>query len=52
VQFGLQITGAVGDPTADELAEAREPEKLAPPASGAVEAPGEKVVSLDAFRKK
>ncbi len=53
VQFGLQLTGAVAETTADEDAEAREPEKLAPPtASGPAEAPGEKVVSLDAFRKK
>jgi hypothetical protein len=53
VQFGLQLTGAVPETTADEDAEAREPEKLAPSAaSGPAEAPGEKVVSLDAFRKK
>lgn len=53
VQFGLQLTGAVAEPTQDEAAEAREPEKLSPPpASGPAEAPGEKVVSLDAFRKK
>jgi hypothetical protein len=54
VQFGLQLTGAVALPTDDEKAETAEPERLAPPASasGATEAPGEKVVSLDAFRKK
>jgi hypothetical protein len=54
VQFGLQLTGAVALPSDDEQAEAGEPEKLAPPAtaSGPAEAPGEKVVSLDAFRKK
>jgi hypothetical protein len=51
VQFGLQLTGAQALPTDDEKAEAREPEKLAAPAAAA-EAPGEKVVSLDAFRKK
>ena len=53
VQFGLQLTGAIAEPTADDEAEAKEPEKLAAPAaSGPAEAPGEKVVSLDAFRKK
>lgn len=52
VQFGLQLTGAVAETTADEVAEASEPEKAGEPASGPVEAPGEKVVSLDAFRKK
>jgi len=52
VQFGLQLTGAVAETTADEDAEAKEPEKLAAPATGPTEAPGEKVVSLDAFRKK
>jgi hypothetical protein len=55
VQFGLTLTGAVGLPTDDEVAEAEEPTRLgqavvaAPVAS---EAPGEKVVSLDSFRKK
>jgi hypothetical protein len=54
VQFGLQLTGAVGLPTEDETAEAAEPSKLAPAVAtpAASEAPGEKVVSLDAFRKK
>ncbi|MEO7222006.1 MAG: SspB family protein [Devosia sp.] len=55
VQFGLQLTGAVGLPTEDEVAEASEPSKLTPATAGApvaTEAPGEKVVSLDAFRKK
>ncbi len=57
VQFGLQLTGAVPLPTEDDKAEAKEPTKLvpsnaaaAPPAAS--EAPGEKVISLDAFRKK
>ncbi len=53
VQFGLQLTGAVADPTEDERAEGAEPGTAAAPAAPvAVEAPGEKVVSLDAFRKK
>ncbi len=53
VQFGMQLTGAVAEPTADEQAEEKEAEKLAAPTtSGPSEAPGEKVVSLDAFRKK
>jgi hypothetical protein len=54
VQFGLQLTGAVPLPTEDEKAEAVEPAKLpaAPPAAVVAEKPGEKVVSLDAFRKK
>src|ERR1044072_7963539 len=33
VQFGLQLTGAVGLPTEDETAEAREQSQLTPPAS-------------------
>ena len=53
VQFGLQLTGAVALPTDDETAEAAEPARLeAAEAPAAIEAPGEKVVSLDAFRKK
>lgn len=54
VQFGLQLTGAVALPTDDETAEAAEPARLVPAAAtpAASEAPGEKVVSLDAFRKK
>ncbi|MEO6395508.1 MAG: SspB family protein [Devosia sp.] len=52
VQFGLQLNGAAGLPTDDEKAEALEAQKLAPPSAAASEAPGEKVVSLDAFRKK
>jgi hypothetical protein len=54
VQFGLQLTGAVALPTDDEIAEGEEPTKLVPAAAvpAATEAPGEKVVSLDAFRKK
>ena len=53
VQFGLQLTGAVALPTDDETAEAAEPARLeAAEAPAATEAPGEKVVSLDAFRKK
>jgi len=53
VQFGLQLTGATAAPSEDELAERGEPDKQAEPAApAAAEAPGEKVVSLDAFRKK
>ena len=55
VQFGLQLTGAVALPTDDERAESSEPTQLIPsttPSTVANEAPGEKVVSLDAFRKK
>ena len=57
VQFGLQLTGARRCPTEDEAAEATEPPREPPAASrppqpAASEAPGEKVVSLDAFRKK
>lgn len=53
VQFGLQLNGAAALPTDDEKAEAAEAEKLAPTGkTAASEAPGEKVVSLDAFRKK
>jgi uncharacterized protein len=55
VQFGLQLTGAVSLPTEDESAEAAEPARIASAeahAPAASEAPGEKVVSLDAFRKK
>ncbi len=54
VQFGLQLTGAAALPTEDDTAEAGEQAQIAPAASApaANEAPGEKVVSLDAFRKK
>jgi len=53
VQFGLQLTGAVAETTEDERADSAEADKPAPPAaSGPAEATGEKVVSLDAFRKK
>ena len=58
VQFGLQLTGAVALPTEDEMAERKEPTRLVPsvapatPSAPANEAPGEKVISLDAFRKK
>jgi len=52
VQFGLELKSSAPLPTDDEKAEAKEPDKLAPPAAVAAEAPGEKVVSLDAFRKK
>ena len=56
VQFGLQLTGATPLATDDDKAEAKE--ALAPAAAttpappAAAEAPGEKVISLDAFRKK
>jgi hypothetical protein len=53
VQFGMQLTGATLEASGDELAESRdEAATAAPAAPGASEAPGEKVVSLDAFRKK
>ncbi|MBI4923471.1 MAG: hypothetical protein HY834_17165 [Devosia nanyangense] len=54
VQFGLQLTGAAEMPTEDEKAEAAEPAKLTsvPATPAPAETPGEKVVSLDSFRKK
>lgn len=54
VQFGLELKSSVPLPTDDEKAEAAEPAKLPAAAapSGPVEPAGEKVVSLDAFRKK
>ena len=53
VQFGLQLTGAAALPTDDEVADATQPANGEPaPAPAPTEAPGEKVVSLDAFRKK
>jgi uncharacterized protein len=53
VQFGMELKGGLAVPTDDEKAEAAEPAKLAaPPTPAASEVPGEKVVSLDAFRKK
>jgi hypothetical protein len=58
VQFGLEIKSAIPLPTDDEKAEIGEPARLAPaaaaapPPSPASEPAGEKVVSLDAFRKK
>lgn len=55
VQFGLQLTGATAEGE-QEKTDGPEPPKLAPvpapaPAAGQ-DKPGEKVVSLDAFRKK
>jgi uncharacterized protein len=57
VQFGLQLTGAVPLEGEEAKPEMPEPTKLAPAAAGTVVAPppdkpGEKVISLDAFRKK
>jgi uncharacterized protein len=54
VQFGLQLTGAAPLPSDDELSESAESTTDVPatPAPAATQAPGEKVVSLDAFRKK
>lgn len=53
VQFGLQLTGAVAEGAEDGAQETRGDDQPAKPAaSGPAEAPGEKVVSLDAFRKK
>jgi len=54
VQFGLQFdpAGAVTATEGEEI-KAEEPAKALPPSNEAVpEAPGEKVVSLDSFRKK
>jgi hypothetical protein len=54
VQFGLQLTGAPEG--GEEKTDNPEPPKLVPAAAGAApappEKPGEKVVSLDSFRKK
>jgi hypothetical protein len=55
VQFGMEIKGAVPLNSEDDVAEAAEPSKLGAPApapAAPIEVPGEKVVSLDAFRKK
>ena len=58
VQFGMELKSAPPLPSADDKAEAAEPTQLpvpaaaAAPASGASQPAGEKVVSLDAFRKK
>jgi hypothetical protein len=52
VQFGLQLTGATAAPGPDEAAEHEPASPAAPAPPAAAEAPGEKVVSLDAFRKK
>jgi hypothetical protein len=56
VQFGLELKSSAPLPTEDEAAEAKEPARLGalptPAAPVATEATGEKVVSLDAFRKK
>jgi len=57
VQFGLELKSSTPLPTEDETAEATEPTKLVPSTAAAVpsaatEPAGEKVVSLDAFRKK
>jgi hypothetical protein len=55
VQFGLQLTGAVSPDGEEEKTPSIEPPKLSPAANPPTvppEKPGEKVVSLDAFRKK
>lgn len=52
VQFGLQLNGAQALPTDDEKAETAETEFAPVPLPAPAQAPGEKVVSLDAFRKK
>ena len=51
VQFGLQLTGATAQEDGGP-AEAADGEAAAPPPPAASQAPGEKVVSLDSFRKK
>ncbi len=58
VQFGLQLTGATATPSEDEITEtSQETKTLASAMASSVapaaqEKPGEKVISLDAFRKK
>ena len=55
VQFGLQLTGAVSAEGEEDKPAVVEPPKLptaANPPSPTPDKPGEKVVSLDAFRKK
>jgi len=57
VQFGLQLTGATAAPSDDETAEMGQEAKtlaaaVASAAPAPLEKPGEKVISLDAFRKK
>jgi hypothetical protein len=52
VQFGLELKSTVALPTDDEKAESSEPASLPAAPSAAVEPAAEKVVSLDAFRKK
>ena len=54
VQFGLELKSAVPLPDSDEAAEIEASSGDAPPAPAPVasESSGEKVVSLDAFRKK
>ena len=57
VQFGLELKSSAPLPTEAEAAEAKEPTRLGAPvapaaAPVAAEASGEKVGSLDAFRKK
>lgn len=55
VQFGLQLTGATTPGAEHEGADTAQAPKLEAalvPSGGAQEKPGEKVISLDAFRKK
>ncbi len=53
VQVGMEMKSVQPLPSDDDKAEANEQPSLAPvPAPAATEASGEKVVSLDAFRKK
>jgi uncharacterized protein len=55
VQFGLQLTGAISPEGEEDKIATIEPPKLGPAANPSIpppEKPGEKVVSLDAFRKK
>lgn len=52
VQFGLQFDPATAGGQDEDEAEAANPAPAAAAPSGEPEKPGEKVVSLDAFRKK
>ncbi len=52
VQFGLQFDVEQVKPASDPVLEAAPQEETSPPAGSGGEPKGEKVISLDAFRKK
>ncbi|WP_374626777.1 SspB family protein [Devosia sp.] len=52
VQFGLQFDVEQVKPAADPVPATAPPEETVPPAGSGSEPKGEKVISLDAFRKK